>query len=152
MAVKKAVVSACLLGIKCAYDGKHRFCPELFSLLSDLELKVYGVCPEFELFGVPRDPLEIRYGDGGDFLKGKAVIINSKGQIFTLENIQSGLKRLESWLQFIKPEVAYLKEKSPFCGVKNIYDGSFSGKLIKGKGIMAALLESMGVELVGVER
>lgn len=150
MVLKRAVVSACLLGINCAYDGRHRCSQDLVRKLVSAGIEIYGVCPEFELFGVPREPLEVNGGSGSDFLAGRAVLINKKGQTFSFEELKSELNKLGQWLRFIKPQVAFLKEKSPFCGVQKIYDGSFSGRLVAGGGIMAALLEKIGVELVGI--
>jgi len=150
MAVRRAVVSACLFGINCAYDGRHRCNQSLIRKLASADIEVFAVCPEFHLFGAPREPLEVSGGGGKDFLAGKAVLINKKGQIFSLEDLRTELDRLEKWLKFIKPHIAYLKEKSPFCGVRKIYDGSFSGMLVEGSGIMAVLLKKMGVELVGI--
>lgn len=149
MAVR-VLVSACLIGVRCAYDGFHRESKQLKNELEIEKTEVIAFCPELFVFGVPRDPIEIKGGDGKDFLAGRAVIVGKSGQLWTLDDLSKKLEKIENWVKFLKPQKAYLKEKSPFCGVNVIYDGSFSGYLVKGKGVFAAILEKYDVHTEGV--
>lgn len=142
----RAIVSACLMGVNCSYDGLSRKNSELVLKLKELEAEVLAVCPEV-IFGVPRPPLEILGGDGRDFLLNNATIVSVDGRSWNADNLKSFLQELTYWIDVFKPQVAYLRERSPFCGVKQIYDGSFSGKLKSGSGIFTYLLKQKGVRV-----
>ena len=102
----KILVSACLLGENCKYNGKNNYSERVAKYLEGHE--VIPVCPEV-LGGLPtpRDPSEI--------------------------------------------DLAILQSRSPSCGVKQIYDGSFTGKLIPGQGVFAQLLEKNGFRVMDCE-
>lgn len=146
---KVAWVSACLVGLPVAYDGRHRFNPAVIDVLKDFD-RVLVICPEKDLYGVPRLPMELSGGDGRDFLKGRAKLITQTGELSN-KLVMSYLTQLRETALQERIETAFLKDKSPFCGVCKIYDGTFSGRLIKGKGILAAMLNQMGIELVGID-
>lgn len=136
---EKILVSACLLGEKCRYDGKS--CP--VKAVQEL-MKYYDlipVCPEV-LGGLktPRYPSEIK----------DSRVVNSKGFDVT-EKYQTGAYWVKTVCQVKNIKLAVLKEKSPSCGCKKIYDGSFSGKLIDGKGITVRELEKIGVKVIDEE-
>ena len=133
------VVSACLLGLKCRYDGGSA----LFQGAVDLMRMglALPVCPE-QLGGLPtpRLPCEIK-GDR---------IVNIEGLDVT-DLFQKGVQESMSLVRMSKIEGALLKEKSPSCGVSWVYDGSFSGSLRGGQGIFASALIAAGVPVFSVE-
>ncbi|MDD5292003.1 MAG: DUF523 domain-containing protein [Candidatus Omnitrophica bacterium] len=143
---KKYIVSACLIGKACFYDGSSRCVPEMKELFDSGV--VIALCPE-ELAGfkAPRPPIEIFAGAGEDVLKGKAYIFNKEGKDVTI-NIIKGSKEFLKIAQDSGVSQAVLKARSPCCGKGNIYDGTFNGKLRKGNGVTAALLLKNGFEVV----
>lgn len=142
------IASACLLGKKCRYDGEARGNAEMIKLYREGKLK--PVCPEC-LAGlkIPREPSEISGGDGRDVLKGNAKVIAQDGSDRTNEFIKGAEKTVDEALKN-NAKKAYLKSKSPSCGLNRIYDGTFSGKLKEGCGVTAALLIDNGIEVVEV--
>lgn len=138
------LVSACLAGKNCAWDGKDRLDKEIRKLVA--AKLALPVCPEV-LGGrpIPRTKTEIKGGNGGDVLEGKAKVYDENGKDVTGEF----LKGARAALDIVKKhgiQKAILKSKSPSCGVGVIYDGRFEGALIKGDGVTAALLKKEGVE------
>ena len=134
----KILVSACLLGEPCRYDGKSKPCEAVLRLQDRHEL--IPVCPE--VMGglpVPRIPSECQ-SDGS--------VINRIGADVTAEYRAGAMAVLEIAKQS-GCEVAILKERSPACGKGLIYDGSFSKTLIDGNGICAALLIENGIAVLG---
>lgn len=128
MSKKTLLVSACLLGKPCRYDGKANTLNSLIETKEDFH--ILSVCPEV-LGGLstPRIPAE-RLGDK---------VINQEGLDVT-ENFQKGAKKVLAMIEGKKIDFAILKSKSPSCGFGNIYDGTFSKHLIEGNGIMAEAL------------
>jgi uncharacterized protein YbbK (DUF523 family) len=136
--------SACLVGIKCAYDGKDRFDSKAKDLF-DRGL-VVPVCPE-QLGGLPtpREKREVNGGNGRLVLDGKARVIEISGKDMT----EAALKGAEETLRIanqlgIKEFIG--KARSPSCGCGRIYDGTFSGSLVKGDGVTVALLKKSGIK------
>ncbi len=129
------LISACLLGARCRYDGEGFALPEMN------ELKKYctliPICPE-QMGGLPtpRVPAEI-VGDA---------IINKEGVDVTYQYM-TGAKTALTYAQLNNVQYALLKAKSPSCGKGKIYDGTFSGTLIDGSGITARLLEENGIKV-----
>jgi uncharacterized protein YbbK (DUF523 family) len=139
----KILVSSCLIGKKCSYDGNYRENKLVEEFISGRG--VIDVCPEM-LAGLPspRPRCEIKNGDGKDVLKGKAKVINEKGEDVTSFFLEGAKQTLNIvWKHNIK--YAILKARSPSCGSKKIYDGSFTGKLKNGDGVTAAMLKLNGV-------
>ena len=135
----KILISACLLGEPCRYDGRSKPVDEI------LELKTRGyelipVCPEV-LGGLPtpRPPAECQK-DGR--------IINQAGADVT-EFYQRGAQKALELARIHGCTVAVLKEKSPSCGCYEIYDGSFSKRLIPGRGVTAKLLQEHHIQMLG---
>ncbi len=139
------MVSACLLGHKCRYNGKSCYLPVLISSMK--QYQVIPVCPEV-LGGlpIPRSPLEISNGDGYDVWAGSALVVNQDGVNFTYEFQKGALETLNLCRKH-GVKMAVLKEKSPSCGSKRIYDGTFSTRLIPGSGVTASLLKKEGIKI-----
>ncbi len=139
------IVSACLAGKPCRYDGKAKPNDEIVALYERGEAVL--VCPE-EMGGLttPRVPSEIAFGSGEDVLMGNARVIAKDGSDVTKEFMLGAQKTLYT-AQSYGAKCAILKAKSPSCGCGMIYDGTFSGKLREGDGVTAALLKRNGVEV-----
>ena len=135
------LISACLMGINCRYDGTTKTIPEL-SCLTDYFLVPF--CPE-TMGGliVPRLPAEIQNGDGFGVLSGSAKVINQQGLDLSAEFIRGAYCSLEL-AKLKQPEIIVVKSKSPSCGTIEVYDGSFSGVLKAGAGVTTALLRQAG--------
>ncbi len=137
------LVSACLAGINCSWDGKNRLDSEIKELVDKNQAVV--VCPEV-LGGrtIPRTKTEIKGGEGQDVLSGKAKVFDENGKDVTFEFLKGAHAALDVIKKFnIKESI--LKSKSPSCGVGEIYDGNFKSNLIKGDGVTTALLKKEGV-------
>jgi len=141
------MVSACLLGIRCAWDGKDRYKNEKVIELLRKETLI-PVCPE-QLGGLatPREFQEIEKGSGDDVLDGKSRVKNKIGQDVTRQFIRGAKEALEIAKQYnIKEFIA--KSRSPSCSCSSIYDGSFSKRLIKGDGVTVALFKRNGIKVI----
>ena len=135
--MKKIGVSACLLGHNVRYDGTNKMNNELIKLIEGNE--IIPVCPEV-LAGLstPRTPFEL--------VNNRAITIDNKD---ITDKLLSGSNiALEKVLDC---DFVILKSKSPSCGYKKIYDGSFSSKLIEGNGIFTNLLISNKIKVFSEE-
>ena len=130
------IVSACLAGIKCNYQGKAKPCQQVIDSVNKGE--AIAVCPE-QLGGLstPRTPSEI-IGDK---------VINQLGQDVTEQFIIGAKKALEIAVANNCNE-AILKSKSPSCGCGKIYDGTFSDRLVDGDGVFAKMLKERGFKVL----
>ncbi len=143
------LVSACLLGVCLAYDGGSRPHPALQALAA--QGRVVPVCPEVAGgLPVPRSPAEIQGGDGGDVLDGCARVVTADGQDVTAQYLAGAWVALEAARRF-GVRRAILRSRSPACGVRRIYDGTFSHRLKPGEGVMAALLKREGIAVCSEE-
>ena len=135
----KILVSACLLGKNCKYNGGNNLNQGVLDFIEGHE--VIGVCPE-QLGGLstPRLPAEIVDG----------VVTNKEGVSVDAEFRKGAQAALAAALEN-KVDLAILQSRSPSCGVKEIYDGSFSGKKIKGQGVFAKLLSARGIKVLDAE-
>ena len=142
----KVLVSACLAGINCRYNGKSKLNKKIKKLLE--EGKAVCVCPE-ELGGLstPRLPSEIKNATGEDILDEKARIYNKEGTDITKRYIEGAERTLDIAKKY-KIKKAILKTKSASCGLGQIYDGNFSGKLKEGNGVTCALLLRNGIKVI----
>lgn len=134
------LVSACLVGVNCRYDGKDSKNDKILKFIKNN--KCILICPE-QLGGLstPRFPAEIV-----EIKNNRKIVKNNKGIDVTDEFYKGAYETLKiAKLYDIK--TAILKSRSPSCGYGKIYDGSFSGNLIEGKGITAELLESNGIKI-----
>ena len=128
--------SACLLGIRCRYDGKNKINKKILAL-SEKETLI-PVCPE-QLGGlpIPRKASEQR---------GNKVITESGRDV--TKNFKKGAKEVLRLAELLGVKEAILKQNSPSCGCGKIPDGSFSGRTIKGDGVTAALLKKNGINVL----
>ncbi|MDI6799624.1 MAG: DUF523 domain-containing protein [Actinomycetota bacterium] len=139
------IVSACLAGAKCSYDGRGRLNEEIFALVQ--EGRAIAICPEVMAgLPVPRIPAEILGASGEDVLDGRARVITKDGRDVTDKFLKAALLFVEA-AKSKGIKRAILKAKSPSCGVGQVYDGSFEGRLIQGDGVTAALLKREGIEV-----
>ena len=138
------LVSACLAGINCAWDGKDRLDKKIKELVDDK--LAMPICPEvLGGRGIPRSRTEIKGGSGEDVLSGKARVFDENGKDLTDEFLKGAYLVLQIAKKHSIKE-AILKSKSPSCGVGRVYDGSFMSNLVKGDGVTAALLKKKGLE------
>ena len=146
MAKEKIMLSACLAGINCVYDGSHKFHPVFARMYKDNKALIF--CPEV-LGGlkIPHDPSELIGGDGFLVLEGRTRVVSSAGKDVTDFFIRGAQKSLEFAKKHGSRKVV-LKSKSPSCGCGWIFDGTFSKKLVPGYGVTAALLKKNGIEVV----
>jgi uncharacterized protein YbbK (DUF523 family) len=143
----KLLVSACLLGQKVRYDGSDK--NQHNTLLDELiaQDRIVTICPEVAgRLSVPRLPAEIQNGNGEAVLQGRARLFDSAGKDVTAEFISGGQQALVLAQQH-NVRAAILKARSPSCGNAQIYDGTFSKRLIAGRGVTAALLERHGIKV-----
>ena len=136
---EKILVSACLLGRNCKYNGGNNFDPKVAEFVRGRE--VIEVCPEVLAgMGIPRVPMEIREG----------CLVNRDGVDVDGPNRAA----VASVLAQIRDEdigCAVLKSRSPTCGVRQVYDGSFTGTLVEGAGILARALMDAGYRVIDAE-
>ena len=135
--MENILVSACLLGVSCRYDGKSKPNENVIALKDRYNL--IPVCPEI-MGGLPtpRTASEIQ---------GSQVVMGD-GKNVTKE-YRKGAEEVLKLCRLFGCKRAVLKEKSPSCGCGKVYDGTFSGKLIDGNGITAKLLMENGIEVFG---
>jgi len=139
----RAVVSACLAGVKCRYDGGSCEVPEIVQLLR--EGMAVPVCPE-QLGGLPtpRPRSEISSGSGEDVLDGRSKVVSEDGRDLTAEFIRGAHEALRI-ARLFGAERAIFKRRSPSCGCGEIY---LEGSLKPGNGVTAALFMREGIEVV----
>ena len=136
----KIIVSACLLGENCKYNGGNNKCDEVIALAEKFE--IIPVCPEcFGGLPIPRVPSEIRDGR----------VYSKTGEDLT-EAFLSGAEQTLYIAKEANAPCAVLKENSPSCGFGKIYDGTFSGNKIDGNGITAQLLYDNEIQVFGESR
>ena len=136
---KRILVSACLLGICCRYDGRGNPDPDVLALAEREDVILVPVCPE-QLGGMPTPRIPSERLDGSVF--------NRAGEDVT-EHFLRGAREALRIARICGCKLAVLKERSPSCGCGRIYDGSFSGQLTDGDGITAELLRSNGIVVLG---
>lgn len=135
----KILVSACLLGENCKYNGGNNYSPAVAEFVRGKE--VLTICPEMMAgMGCPRTPMEIVDG----------VLMDRDGK-----NVDAAMRKaVARVLEQIRQEeiqCAILQSRSPTCGVNQVNDGSFSGKRISGSGIFAQALKDAGYRVIDAE-
>ncbi|PKL38328.1 MAG: DUF523 domain-containing protein [Spirochaetae bacterium HGW-Spirochaetae-1] len=133
------LVSACLLGVRCKYNGDSNTNRRVLEYVKDRPF--IPVCPE-QLGGlpIPREPAEIRGG----------FVVNRKGDDVT-EQFMRGAEETLRIAGLTGTRCAILKNGSPSCGSTRIYDGTFTGKRIEGAGLATRLLRENGIEVMSEE-
>lgn len=135
----KVLVSACLLGRNCKYNGGNNYNERVAAFVKDKEVVEY--CPEVMAgMGIPRVPIEIVNG----------VLMDRNGSNVDEAMRQAVQKALEEIRQ-LGIDCAVLQSRSPTCGVNQVYDGTFSGRLIPGQGVFAKALMDAGIKVVDAE-
>lgn len=139
----RVAVSACLLGETCKYSGGSNRCPRLIDTLASRPgLEAVPVCPEVAGgLPTPRPPAEIVDGE----------VINSQGVSVDAEyraGVAAEMARLRPFIEDGSLAAAVLQSRSPSCGVHQVYDGTFSGRLVCGQGLFARALAEAGVHLI----
>lgn len=141
--MEKVLVSACLRGVPCRFDGRHKASPEIEAALAGREPVPF--CPETAGgLATPRRPAELVGGDGGAVLDGTARVVDDTGRDVTAEFVAGARLALDAARRGGCRE-ALLMPRSPSCGRGTVHDGSFTGRLTAGDGVTAALLERNGV-------
>ena len=127
------LVSACLLGEKCRYDGQGNFSEQVEQSLQNQEY--LSICPEVAGgLGVPRPPVEIVAGR----------VLRKDGTDVTAE-YEAGVAACLELVKQYPIQKAILKARSPACGCGKIYDGTFSGRLVTGDGLLTQALKKKGI-------
>ena len=139
------VVSACLAGVRCRYDGTDHLVYEVTRLVASG--KALPICPE-QLGGLstPRPPAEIIGGDGKTVLQGRARVV-AKGGVDVTKAFLTGAREALKLARLISAKKAVTKDCSPSCGSAYIYRGN---EIIPGKGVMVALFEMEGIDVTSV--
>ena len=137
---EKLLISACLLGMNCKYSGGNNYTP-LAEALKE-RFRLVPVCPE-TMGGLtsPREPAE-RAGDK---------VLSRSGEDWT-EAFRLGAERALETALAQGITLAVLKERSPSCGCGAVYDGTFTGAVVRGDGVTAELLKAHGLRILGESR
>ena len=135
-------VSLCLLGIPCRYDGGHKRMKGLERFLE--RFSPVPFCPE-QLAGLttPRLPAQFYGGDARAVLKGKAKIVNEKGEDVT-EKLIKGCEYALEIAELAGVKRLFLKEKSPCCGLNRVW---VEDELVAGCGLIRAMIEDKGLDI-----
>ncbi len=135
----KVLVSACLLGRNCKYNGGNNRNQAVLEFLRCHE--IVAVCPETDAgLGVPRNPVEIVDGHVRD----------RDGNSYD-ETLRTAVARILAEIEPLRIDCAVLQSRSPTCGVNQIYDGTFSGTRTDGSGILARALMDAGYRVIDAE-
>ncbi len=133
----KILVSACLLGRNCKYDGGNNRNEAVLSFLAGHD--VIPICPEILILPAPRPPVEIRNGRVVTETEEDLTDLFRKGVALAVSKIPADI------------DLAVLKARSPTCGAKEIYDGTFTHKRIPGEGLLARALREKGIRVMDEE-
>lgn len=133
--MERILISACLVGDNVKYNGGNNLSPYIDALLEKYELVPF--CPEVEGgLSIPRNPSE---------QQGEQVIMDN-GKDVTYQ-FNRGAELAYNICLALQIKIAILKERSPSCGVHQVYDGTFKGKKIDGMGVTASLLKRKGISV-----
>jgi uncharacterized protein YbbK (DUF523 family) len=141
--VKNIIISACLLGINCAYNGNNNLSIQALKLINNYCL--IPVCPEqLGGLGTPRPRSEITGGKGW---KSGGKVLNSRNRNVTDFFLKGATETLKL-ARLFDCTIAVLKSKSPSCGTEYVYDGTFCDVIVPGIGVTASLLRKNGIEVL----
>lgn len=135
----KIMVSACLLGNNCKYDGGNNLSDKVLKFVGENE--VIPICPE-QLGGLPTPRIPAEIVDG---------IVTNRNGISVDKEFRIGAEKALKVAVEQNIDVAILQSRSPSCGVNQIYDGTFTGNKIKGSGVFAKRLIELGINVIDVE-
>ena len=140
MKKEKILISACLIGLNCKYNGGNNENSKLVELMKEKDL--VPICPE-QLGGLktPRASAERK----------QEKVITKEGVDVTKE-YQKGAEEVLKLAKKLNIKKAILKSRSPSCGIDEIYDGTFSHNLVKGDGVTAELLKKNGIEVISSDK
>ena len=140
MGKEKILISACLIGLNCKYNGGNNENNKLVELMKEKDL--VPICPE-QLGGLktPRASAERK----------QEKVITKEGVDVTKE-YQRGAEEVLNLAKKLNIKKAILKSRSPSCGIDEIYDGTFSHNLVKGDGVTAELLKKNGIEVISSDK
>lgn len=135
----KVLVSSCVMGKNCKYNGGNNYNPKVMEFLKDKD--VIEICPELLAnLPIPRPSAELVDG----------VVMSINGENVDKEYrhaVEISMKEIEH----MDIDLVILQSRSPTCGVNQVYDGSFTGKLVKGQGLFAQALIKAGYKIVDSE-
>lgn len=135
----KILVSACLLGENCKYNGGNNYCAAVAEYVKDKD--VVTICPEVMAgMGIPRAPIEIVDG-----------VLMDRNENNVEAALRAAVAQVIEQIGNEEIECAILQSRSSTCGVNQVYDGSFSGKLIPGSGVFAQALRDAGYPVIDAE-
>ena len=137
--MQKIIVSACLLGENCKYSGGNNYDVNVAKFVEGRE--VIRVCPEVLAgMGIPRTPMEIVDG----------ILTTADGEVVDAQ-VRRAVARILEQIQDADIDCAILQSRSPTCGVHQVYDGTFSRKLVDGSGVLAQALKDAGYRVIDRE-
>lgn len=136
---EKILVSSCLLGLNCKYDGGNNYSKDVEDFLKDYD--VIPICPEI-MGGLPTPRIS------SERLKDKVI---TKDGIDVTSQYEKGAKECLFIAKKYNIKKALLKLRSPSCGTNKIYDGTFTHTLIDGDGVTAQLLKDNGIEIITIK-
>jgi uncharacterized protein YbbK (DUF523 family) len=140
------LVSACLLGIECAWNGKSKPSFEVIEMIKDRI--IIPVCAEqLAGFPTPREPKEIEGGSGESVLDGKRRVVSVNREDYS-EKFIKGANEVLKIANLYKARIFIGRHNSPSCGCGKTYDGTFSCNLINGDGVTTALLKCNGIKVI----
>lgn len=135
----KVLVSSCVLGRNCKYNGGNNYNPQIMGFLKDKE--IVEICPELLAdLPIPRPSAELVDG----------VVMSIDGENVDNEYrhaVELAMREIGN----VDIDLVILQSRSPTCGVNQVYDGSFTGRLIKGQGLFAQALIKAGYKVVDAE-
>lgn len=135
----KILVSACLLGSNCKYNGGNNRNEKVLDFLRGHE--IISVCPEVMAgLGTPRTPVEIVKGN-----------VQTKDGVSVDRQLRAAVDRILEDIRSLNIDCAVLQSRSPTCGVNEVYDGTFSGTRTAGSGILAQALKDAGYRVLDAE-
>ena len=135
----KVLVSACLLGSNCKYNGGNNRNEKVLEFLRGKE--IISVCPEVMAgLGTPRTPVEIVNGE-----------VKTKDGVSVDKQLRGAVAEILEQAKALRIDCAVLQSRSPTCGVNQVYDGTFSGKRIAGSGVLAEALKDAGYKVIDAE-
>ncbi len=135
----KVLVSACLLGSNCKYNGGNNRNEKVLEFLRGKE--IVSICPEVMAgLGTPRTPVEIVKGN-----------VQTKEGVSVDAQLRKAVARILEDIRGLDIDCAVLQSRSPTCGVNQIYDGTFTGTRIQGSGVLAQALKDAGYTVIDAE-